>query len=303
MDLSVVILSWNTRDLVRDCLAALEADRFPGEREILLVEQASSDGTAELVRKDFPRVRLIQAEENLGYARGNNLGARMARGRWLCLLGSDTRVRPGALEGLVTFLEEHSEYGAAAPMLVGPDGEAQKACMNFPGIFTALTFDNLFSRFPPGKWIQDRYYMRSFDPHSAQDVLQPPGTCLLLSRKEYLAMGGMDPSLFLFFNDVDLCKRLHLAGRKIRYLPSSVVVHEGGASTSRYGRMAVQWQLDRLSFYRKWYGRWTAPLLKLLVLERAWEERRAIEKRHKDPEERKQAQEDLRRAVREVLRG
>jgi len=303
VDLSVVVLSWNTRDLVRDCLEALGEDGFPGSREVVLVDQASSDGTAEMVKESFPRVRLVQAGENLGYARGNNLGAKKARGRWLCLLGSDTRVRTGALEGLTAFLEGNPEYGAAAPKLVGRGGEVQKACMNFPGIFTALTFDNVFSRFPPGKWIQDRYYMRGFDHLSPRDVDQPPGTCLVLSREEYLAMGGMDPSLFLFFNDVDLCKRLRLAGRKIRYIPSSVVVHEGGASTSRYGRMAVQWQLDRLAFYRKWFGRWTGPLLKLLVLERAWEERRVLMRRHKDPEERKQALDDLNRAVREVLRG
>ncbi len=303
MDLSVVVLSWNTKDLVRDCLEALEEDQFPGSREVLLVDQASSDGTADMARKEFPRVRLLQAGENLGYARGNNLGAEKARGKWLCLLGSDTRVRPGALEGLTAFLERNPEYGAAAPMLVGPGGEVQRACMNFPGIFTALTFDNVLSRFPPGKWIQDRYYMRSFDHLSERDVVQPPGTCLVLSREEYLAMGGMDPSLFLFFNDVDLCKRLRLAGRKIRYLPSSVVLHKGGASTSRYGRMPVQWQLDRLAFYRKWFGRWTGPLLKLLVLERAWEERRALRRRHEDPEARRRALEDLKRAVREVLRG
>ncbi|HHI69159.1 MAG TPA: glycosyltransferase, partial [Planctomycetes bacterium] len=189
MDLSVVVLSWNTRDLVRDCLEALEKDQFPGSREVLLVDQASSDGTAHMVRKEFPRVRLVQAAENLGYARGNNLGAEKARGKRLCLLGSDTRVRPGALEGLTAFLEENPEYGAAAPKLVGAGGEVQRACMNFPGIFTALTFDNIFSRFPPGKWIQDRYYMRSFDHLSERDVVQPPGTCLVLSREEYLAMG------------------------------------------------------------------------------------------------------------------
>ncbi len=303
MDLSVVVLSWNTKNLVRDCLEALEGDPFPGRREILLVDQASSDGTPSMVRESFPRVRILEAERNLGYAEGNNLGAREARGKWLCLLGSDTRVRPGALEGLAAFLESHPSYGAAAPMLVGPGGEVQKSCMNFPGLFTALTFDNLFGRFPPGKWIQDWYYMRGFDHLAPRDVDQPPGTCLVLSREEYLAMGGMDPSLFLFFNDVDLCRRLRAAGRKIRYHPSSVVVHLGGASTSRYSRLAVQWQLDRLAYYRKWFGPWVGPLLKLLVLERAWEEKRALRKRHGDREERKAALADLEKAVREVMQA
>jgi len=303
VDLSVVVLSWNTRELVRSCLAALEEAGIHSLGEVVLVEQDSRDGTAGMVEEEFPWVRLFRAGKNLGYAAGNNLGASRARGRWLCLLGSDTRVRPGALEGLVSFLEENPEYGAAAPKLVGPGGEVQRACMNFPGLLTALTFDNFLSRFPPGKWIQDRYYMRGFDHLSPRDVDQPPGTCLVLGRKDYLAMGGMDPGLFLFFNDVDLCRRIRAGGRKIRYLPSSEVVHLGGASTSRYGRMAVQWQLDRLAYYRKWYGSWVGPLLKLLVLERAWEERWAIRKRLADPQDRKAALADLREAVREVLRA
>ena len=299
----MVVLSWNTKDLVRECLEALEKDGFPGSREVILVDQASTDGSASMVESEFPWVRLVRAEKNLGYAGGNNLGAERARGRWLCLLGSDTRVRPGALEGLVSFLERNEDYGAAAPMLVNPGGTVQRSCMNFPGVFTALTFDNIFSRFPPGKWIQDRYYMRGFEHLEARDVDQPPGTCLVLFRTEFRAMGGMDPALFLFFNDVDLCRRLRLAGRKIRYLPSSVVEHRGGASTARYGRMAVQWQLDRLAYYRKWYGKWVGPLLKLLVLERAWEEKLALRRRHTHPEERKAALEDLGKAVREVLRA
>jgi len=300
-ELSVVILSWNTEELLRRCLRALAEDGFPGEREILVVDNASRDGSAAMTAREFPRVRLLRQERNLGYAEGNNLGARAARGRWLCLLGSDTEVRPGALARLVDFLARHDEYGAAAPRLVSPDGETQRACMRFPGFFTALTFDNLFASSPPGRWVQDRYYMRDFDHLASRDVDQPPGTCLVTGRRLFLDLGGLDRELFLFFNDVDFCRRLRRRGAPIRYLAEAAVLHRGGASTGRYGRMAVQWQKDRLRYYRKWYGRWIGPLVKLFVLERGLEEWFAIRRRHVRPEERRAAGRELAAAVKEVL--
>lgn len=299
----MAILSWNTRELLGRCLAALEADAVPGGREVLVIDHASADGSADMVASRFPRVRLFRRSENRGYSRGVNEAAEAAEGRFLCLLGSDTEVRKGALSILVDHLDGSPAHAAAAPRLVGPAGEVQRSCMSFPGLLTALTFDNLLARFPPGRWVQDRYYLRSFDHLSSRDVAQPPGTCFVLERALFLSMGGLDPNLFLFFNDVDFCRRLHRGGRRIRYVAEAEVLHHGGASTTRYGRMVVQWHLDRLAYYRKWYGRWVGPLIKLLVLERALEERHALIRRHPQPQARAAAAADLWSAVKEVLRA
>jgi N-acetylglucosaminyl-diphospho-decaprenol L-rhamnosyltransferase len=139
--LSVVVLSWNTKDLTLACLRALHAEQPKHRREIVVVDNASHDGSADAIAAEFPGVTLERNAENVGYSGGNNQGARLATGRFLCLLNSDTEVRPGALDQLVDWLIEHPEYGMAAPRLVNPDGSVQRACMAFPGPFTALCYD------------------------------------------------------------------------------------------------------------------------------------------------------------------
>ena len=183
-EVSVVVLSWNTKDLTLACLRALHAETPRHSREVIVVDNGSTDGSADAIAAEFPQVTLQRNAENAGFSGGNNQGARLATGRRLCLLNSDTEVRPGALDRLVDFLIENPEYGAVAPKLVNPDGSVQRACMRFPGIGTALVYDTFLSKFPPGKWVDDRYYMRSFDHLTSQDVQQPPGACLMMGRVE-----------------------------------------------------------------------------------------------------------------------
>lgn len=300
-ELSVVVLSWNTRDLTLACLAALAADPARRRREIVVIDNGSDDGSADAIAAAYPEVALVRNADNRGYSGGNNQGAEVARGRWLCLLNSDTEVRPGALDAVVDFLEQNPGYGAAAPKLVNPDGSVQRACMRFPGLGVALCYDTVFGRFWPGRVVQDRYYMRDFDHLHSRDVDQPPGACFVIDRAEYLRGGGLDPSLWLFFNDVDLCRRLWKAGRRIRYVAEAEVVHHGGASTSKYGSFVVTWFRNRIAYYRKHYGRLAVPLLHAIVRLRAWEESRAAAKRHEDPELVRAERNYIRQCVAEIL--
>src|SRR5262249_161093 len=135
------------------CLRALERDRTSLAREIIVVDNGSADGSADAIAA-IPGVALVRNAENRGYSAGNNQGARRATGRGVCLLNSDTEVRPGALDQLVEFLATHPRHGAVAPKLVDPDGSVQRACMRFPGLATALCFDSAIGRFPPGSWVQ-----------------------------------------------------------------------------------------------------------------------------------------------------
>jgi N-acetylglucosaminyl-diphospho-decaprenol L-rhamnosyltransferase len=281
-DLSVVVLSWNTADLLRLCLRSLRADAPARPREVIVVDNGSHDDSPDMVAREFPGVTLIRNRENLGYAEGNNVGARAATGRFLCLLNSDTEVRPGALDRLVEFLELHPEYAAVGPRLVNPDGTVQRACMRFPGLFVGLTFDMWWARFPPGRWVDDWYYMRDFDHLHSRDVDQPPGAVFLMRREEYLAMGGLDPALFLYFNDVDLCRRLRRRGRRIRYLAEAEVVHHGGASTRRFEKMVVVWHRNRLAYYRRHFGVLGEWLVRQMVRLRARAEWRKAKERHRD---------------------
>ena len=173
--------------------------------------------------------------------------------------------------------------------------------MRFPGLVTALCYDSFFSKFPPGSWVESRYYMRDFDHLQSRDVPQPPGACFMMNRAEYLEMGGLDAELFLFFNDVDLCRRLWKKGRRIRYLADAEVVHHGGASTKGYSKFVVTWFRNRIAYYRKHYGPLSVPYLRLLVRLRAFEESIKAKSRYSDPADVRAERAYIRECVKEIL--
>jgi GT2 family glycosyltransferase len=252
--LSIVVLSWNTKALTLACLRALFGETPRHTREVIVVDNGSSDGSADAIADAYPQVVLVRNAENRLYAEGNNQGAERARGTWLCILNSDTEVRPGALDRMVDFLAEHPDYGAVAPKLVNPDGTVQRACRRFPGLFDPLVDSTPVRHTPPGRRRWARSRMHDFDHESTRDVEQPPGACLVLRRTEYEALGGLDTSLSLFYNDVDLCKRLWNGGRRIRYLAEAEVVHHEGASTSGHGAWNSFWFVNREAYFRKHHG-------------------------------------------------
>jgi N-acetylglucosaminyl-diphospho-decaprenol L-rhamnosyltransferase len=251
--LSVVIPSWNTRDLLATCLRTLEAAEKPAT-EIIVVENASRDGSAEYVAAHHPEVRLIRNERNEGFARGSNQGMRAARGRYVLLLNSDTELAGDALALLVGFLERHPEYGAVAPRLVHPDGRTQRTVQEFPTLWTALFFSTPLGRWFPNSRELRRYFMRDWDQESSRDVDQPPAACLLLRKSVLDQVGLFDEELWLFYNDVDLSKRIRAAGWKTRYLAEARVVHHVGGSSSKFADFVSVWHRDRLRYYRKHHG-------------------------------------------------
>ncbi|HMQ21290.1 MAG TPA: glycosyltransferase family 2 protein [Planctomycetota bacterium] len=317
-ELTVQVLSWNTQRLTSEALDALDRDAPSFAREVLVLDNGSEDGTLDMLRARSG-LRVLRSEENLGYARGHNLLAREARGDFLCLLGSDTRVRPGTLDALVRFLLDHEDYGAAAPCLVDVRGVAlrgddvrgdevsggadrvQTACMRFPTLRTALVYDMFWRTWPLLRRFDAAYHYRDFDHLHDQDVEQPPGTCLVLRRSLFAELGGFDEELWLFFNDVDLCKRIHDRGLRIRYLSHVSVEHHEGASTKAFGRRLVYWVQNRVAYYRKHHGRLGAGFVRLMTRLRAWQEWVAIGRRLDRKEDRRSARAEVKRIVREAL--
>lgn len=278
--LSVVILSWNTKELTLACLRALFAETPRHAREVIVVDNGSQDGSADTIAAAFPQVRLVRNAENRLYAAGNNQGAALASAEFLCTLNSDTEVRPGALDRLVDFLRANTSHAAVAPRLADPDGGVQLACQRFPTLMTALCFDSWWGTFWPGSRIQAHYLMRDFDHLRSCDVQQPPGACFVIRRADWQAFGGFDEELSLFYNDVDLCRRLWAAGRRIHYLADAEVLHHRGASTKNFTKMLVIWHKNRLAYYRKHYGRPGALWVRCCVHLRIWEEWWKIGRRH-----------------------
>lgn len=252
--LGVVVTSWNTRELLDACLCSLAGARSGGA-QVVVVDDASSDGSAELVQDTYPGVTLIKCEQSLGYAAATNRGARASDREYVLLLNADTQVRPGALEVMLTFLEQHPGYGAAAPRLLNPDGTTQHACMDFPSLATPWFFGTPVERWSPKSAELERYFMTGFDYQGDADVPQPPAAALMLPKAVWDELGGFDEDLPLFFGDVDLCKRLRARGRAVRFLAGSQVMHHCGASTRQLPDFVSLWHRDRLAYYRKHHGR------------------------------------------------
>jgi len=270
VDLSVVIVSWRTRELLVACLQSLRealGDRLAADNaEVIVVDNASGDGSAEQVQEQFPEVRLIANAENRGYAAGNNQGIAAARGENIMLLNPDTEVPRAAVELLEACLRERPAAGAAAPMLVHPDGRPQASLRGFPtplALFGAVTG---LARLAPAGSPLAAYQPREL-PAVPAVVEQPMTSCLLLRGEALRAVGAFDETFPIFFNDVDLCWRLRQAGWEIWFVPQARVVHHGGAST-RQVRLAMLWESHRglHRYYRKHYrGHLAAPLYGLTV--------------------------------------
>lgn len=300
-ELSIVILSWNTRELLRACLDSLLGREHGVALEVIVVDNGSRDGSADLVASGFPRARLVRNGINEGYARANNQGLRLARAPFLMVLNSDTEMRPGTLRVLVDFLRRFPEYGAVAPRLVNPDGSVQRACMRFPTLAAGFWFDSpLERRFGRARCVR-RYFMDDFDHLGDADVDQPPGACFAMRREVFERTGGFDERFFLFFNDVDLCRSIRDLGWRIRYLARVTVMHHGGRSTAQYPDFTGEWIVNRVRYYRKRHGRIGAWVLKAWVVMRAIEEA-AKARRGADGAARAAELSAIRKVVRRALR-
>lgn len=279
-DLSVCIVNWNTRAHLKACLESLAAHAESLQLEVIVVDNASTDGSAEMVRESFPQVRLLANEENVGYARGNNQALAQASADYAMLLNPDTTVRPGTLQGLLACAERHPRAGAVAPKLVYPDGRLQPSCRTFPTPDVVFYEILGLSRLMPRSRIFGKYRMTWWDYGDERPVEQPMASALLLRKAALEEVGYFDEAFPIFFNDVDLCKRMWDAGWQIWFTPCAVVTHFHGASTRQVRRaMIAESHRSWIRFYEKHYrGRisplayWAAVLsLKLaLHLRMAW---------------------------------
>jgi GT2 family glycosyltransferase len=247
IDLSVIVVTWNVRELARDCLTALPAATAGISSEVIVVDNASADGSADMIAGEFPRVTLLRNDANVGFARANNRGIEVARGRFLTLLNSDTVPPPGSLSAMVAFMDAHGRAGAASPRLVRPDGSPQPyAYGDDPSPVYLLRRAFAQAR---GSFLHD-WGVR--EPVRTQWV---SGACLVARREAVEQIGGLDERIFMYFEDNDWCRRMRLAGWEIWYNPRAEVVHIGGASLNQNPRARAAYYESLAYFYRKHYGR------------------------------------------------
>jgi GT2 family glycosyltransferase len=271
-DVSVAIVSWNTRDLLARCLQSVGQS---GSIEVFVVDNASSDGSAPMVRQRFPWVHLIQNKQNVGFAAANNQAIRLSgdcpgpggRRPYIVLLNSDTEVRPGALGALVAFVQAHPRAGAAGARLLNSDGSLQPSChpMLTPGreLWRLLFMERI--------WPRATYPMQRWDPETPRQVEALKGACLLLRREALDQVGLLDEGYFMYTEEVDLCYRLARAGWQLWWLPQAVVVHHEAQSSRQAAEpMYLQLYRSKVQFYRKFGGPRRAERFKWLLRLAYW---------------------------------
>lgn len=254
---SIVIPVYNQVDLLEKCLASLDRQEGVDLQVIVVDDQSPEDPSPVLAR--YPQVEVVRMERNSGYASANNAGFKLARGRYFMWLNSDTEIPPDGVRMMAEYLDAHPEAGGVTPQHRGNDGEVQRTCYRFPTLQTGYVWDSVLHLRRPDHPAVRSYQMLEWDHQSERWVEHAQTSCLMVRREAYEAAGGMDPNLFLFYNDTDVCCQMAKAGYPIWYLPQVEIRHHGGASVKTFDRAEAQVFGDRYRYYRKWFG-WRGAL-------------------------------------------
>lgn len=268
-ELSIIIVNWNTKELLRRCLNSIYRNAKKLACEVFVVDNASRDGSTEMVKKEFPGASVIKNEKNFGFARGNNQGFLRSKGEYVLILNPDTEIVNDALSKMVGYLKLNKEVGAASGRLVYPDGTFQRYYSRFPTFLSILT-----TWFLPKalayKLKPTRAYLMLDDDFSKEiEVPQPAGSCLMVRRDLFLKECFMDEQFPIFFNDVDLCRRIYNKEKKIVVLPYAKIIHHRAKGGSKQGKkslfLSAEYFLGMIDYFSKHEGVMKADLLKIFI--------------------------------------
>jgi len=262
MDLSIVIVNWNTRDLLVECISSVYKTVNNLTFEIWLVDNGSTDGSIEVMRRRFPDVKIIANKENLGFAKANNQALRQIKGRYAVLLNTDTVLTEGAIETIVEFMGNNKEIGICGGQLINADGAKQNSIANIPTIVTELLNKSLLRRLFPKKY-----------PGKGQDVKYPIevesviGACMIVKKEAIDAVGLMDESYFFFLEETDWCLHMRKKGWRVFHHPGARIYHLQGQSAGGVNiRARVEYWKSRYIFFKKNYDSTIFNILRLGLL-------------------------------------
>jgi len=270
-DVSICILNWNQKSLLKDCLAScraeLERSKLGGQ--VIVVDNASTDGSPEMVSELFPEVNLICNKENASFSSANNQGIRLSTGRYILILNNDTVLLPGCLEIMVAFMDSHPRVGVAGPKLLNPDGSIQHGYYRtLPTLAELLLGLFWLDRFWPGRLLVERALGIDESLESATPIEQIPGCSLLLRHQALESVGLFDEGFEYWYEDVELCHRFLKCGWEIYYLPQARIIHYGGASFAKLGTSkTTPWRISgQLRYFRKQKGFFQYAILKGMAI-------------------------------------
>jgi GT2 family glycosyltransferase len=266
-DVSVIIVSWNVRELLRQCIASIRSTQNRASVEILVIDNASSDGSVEMIRSHYSDVTVIASDSNLGFGPANNIGWRQAHGRYVLFLNPDVVVRERALTRMISFLDHNPEFAMVGPRLVNPDGTVQRACARTSPTVTLALFGALYLHRLPyvGRRLNDRL-VSPYELNDSQEVEVVSGAAMLARKEAIENLHGFDETFLHTAEDTDLCLRLRTTGARIFYLADAEVLHFGGQSTAlvpvRAGIMSI---ISMWHFLRRTRGPLHAGAYRLIV--------------------------------------
>lgn len=266
-DLAIVIVNWNVKELLRECLKSVYSQSRGISLEVVVIDNASSDGSVDIVEKEFPEVKLIKNKENVGFAKANNQAIRESTGRYILLLNPDTVIVGDALATMVLFMDSHRESGAIGPRILNPDHTVQLTCgRHSPTLATELwDFARLSSMFPKSRVFGKS--LMSFWPHNdTREVELLSGACMMVRRETIEQTGLMDEKFFLFAEETDWCYRIRKNGWKIFLDAAAEVVHLGGQSVKlSSGNMTLESHKSMHLFFLKHHGSLSALVYRAMV--------------------------------------
>lgn len=277
-DVSVVIVNWNVRDLLRRCLASIAGsdDLFlagvsqPASRwtaEVIVVDNASTDGSRAMLAGEFPWVRLIANADNAGFTRANNQGLAISRGRFVLFLNPDTELAADAVTTMLDFAAAHPAVGIVGPQLRYGDGSPQSSRRRFPTLATFFMESTVVQQWWPRNRVLSRYYMLDRADNAVSRVDWVVGACMLVRREVLDQIGGFDEGFFMYSEELDLCRRAVSAGWQVAYYPPALVTHyEGKSSEQVVAARHIRFYTSRVRYVRKYHGAAAAALVRGFLL-------------------------------------
>ena len=254
--LSIIVVSWNAKRYLAECLDSIIRETGDLDAEIIIVDNASTDGSPEFVEEKFPMVRLMRNRENLGFAKANNIGLKICNGEYICLINSDVMIMEGCIDRMLAFMERHSDIGMLGPKIVGPDGTVQRSCMEFPTIWNkfcrAFALDSLFPKSKTFSGLLMKYW-----PHDSLRTVDVINGCFWMVRREALReVGLLDEVFFIYSEDIDWCMRFHEKKWKVVFYPDAQSIHYGGASSANAPiRFYIERQRANANLFKKHFSR------------------------------------------------
>ena len=263
LDLSIIVLNWNTRQMLVDCLSSVQTTVANLAYEVIVVDNGSTDGSQVMLRQRFPGAHLIQNDKNVGFARANNQAMTASQGRYVLLFNSDAIATPGAVQSLLDLARAQPRAGIVGAQLVNRDGSFQASHTSFPTLWQEFLMLTGLGRLLYGQWYPSHGPEEEKGPQTVDYV---EGACLLARREAFEDVGGLDESYFMYAEEVDWCHTMRERGWQVWYQPEAKVIHLGGGSSrNRRPQREADLYRSRVQFFRKHYGDRAARLLKAQI--------------------------------------